>query len=253
MADSQRHLDLRAAALEAAGGIAYWQADLVPARAWYEEAVEIARASGDESRIANAIYNVGFTFTLEHEDQLQAQNLARESVEIYRRLGDEAGIGRALWGLANSSYFFKDFQGGIETAQEALEIFRRVGDRFMIGWCLYMLGVYNLTIDRSAMRAALEEALPLFTEIEDKSSYALIFDAFGALYFIEGDVERAVRLGGYASATEASAGTGLAKMNREFANFYPETLLGDPDLAAAYAEGQGMTVEQAIEVALGRA
>ena len=42
-------------------------------------------------------------------------------------------------------------------------------------------------------------------------------------------------------------------MNREFANFYPETLLGDPELAAAYAEGQRMTVEQATEVALGRA
>lgn len=244
--------ELRSAALEAAGGIAYWQADLEAARRWYNESLEIARASGDDLRIANAIYNLGFAFTLEHEDQVMARSLAEESVAIYRRLGDEAGIGRALWGLANSYYFFEDFVDGIRLAAEALEIFRRRGDRFMTGWSLYMMGVYNLTLDRSAMRAALEEALPLFTEIEDKSSYALIFDAFGALYFLEGDVKRAVRLAGYASATEASSGTGLAKMNREFAKFYPETFLADPEFAAAYAEGQGMTVEQATEVALGR-
>jgi predicted ATPase/class 3 adenylate cyclase len=245
--------DARAAALEAAGGIAYWQADLVTARTWYEEAVELARASGDDARIANAMYNMTFTFTFEQSDQVQARELAQEAVEIYRRLGDEAGIGRALWGLANAHYFFADFADGLQFAHESLEIFRRIGDRFMIGWSLYIIAVNNLTIDPAQTRKALEEALPLFTEIEDKSGYALIFDAFAALLWTEGDVGRAVRLAGYASATEASTGTGLAKMNREFAGFYPATLTSDPELATAFAEGQRMTVEQATEIAVGRA
>ena len=247
---STDHPDARAAALEAAGGIAYWQGQLNVARRWYEEAVEIARASGDDSRIANAIYNLSFTFTLEQEDQVQARALAREAVEIYRRLGDEAGIGRSLWGEANTYYFFRDFAGGIDLAQEALEIFRRLDDRFMIGWTLYMLALYNLTLDRTAMRQLLVEALPLFTEIEDKSGYAMIFDAFAALFWTEGDTMRAIRLAGFASATEASTGAGLARINRESADFYPATLTTDPELAAAFAEGQRMTVEQARELAL---
>jgi predicted ATPase/class 3 adenylate cyclase len=242
--------DARAAALEAAGGIAYWQGQLDVARGWYAEAVEIARASGDDARIANAIYNLSFTFTLEHEDQVQARALAKEAVEIYRRLGDEAGIGRSLWGEANTYYFFRDFAGGIDLAEEALEIFRRLDDRFMMGWTLYMLALYNLTLDRRAMRQFLEEALPLFTEIEDKSGYAMIFDAFAALFWTEGDVTRAIRLAGYASALEASTGAGLARINRESADFYPATLTSDPELAAAFAEGQRMTVEQATELAL---
>jgi predicted ATPase/class 3 adenylate cyclase len=253
MPGSRDNLDRRAAALEAAGGIAYWQADLPAARGWYEEALELARASGDESRIGNAIYNLTFTFTLEQEDQVKAQSLAEEAVAIYRRLGDEAGIGRALWGLANSHYFFRDFRGGVGIAKEALSVFRRTGDRFMTGWSLYILAIYNLTLDPSVMRAALEEALPLFTETDDKSSYALIFDAFGALYFTEGDIRRSVVLGGYASAAEANTGTGLAKMTRDFAGFNPEALLDQPEYAALYAQGQGMTLEQATEVALGRA
>jgi hypothetical protein len=100
------------------------------------------------------------------------------------------------------------------------------------------------------MRQLLEEALPLFTGIEDKSGYAMIFDAFAALFWTEGDVTRAIRLAGYASATEASTGAGLARINRESADFYPATLTTDPELAAAFTEGQQMTVEQATELAL---
>ena len=249
---SSEHPAARQAALEAAGGVAYWQADIVTARGWYAEALELARAGGDEAAIANAIYNMTFTFEMEHEDMVQSRALAEEAVAIYRRLGDEAGIGRALWGLANSYYFFRDFAGGVGIASEALEIFRRTGDRFMIGWSLYILATYNMQLDLTAVRAGLEEALPLFTEIEDKSSYALIFDGFAALDFAEGDVNRAVRLHGYASAIENLTGTGLAKMTRDFAGFFPATLTSDPELAAAFAEGQRLTLEQATVIALNR-
>jgi tetratricopeptide (TPR) repeat protein len=249
---STDHPDARGAALEAAGGIAYWQGDLDRARRWYEEAVTIARASRDEARIANALYNLASSSNFQHADQVRARALAQESIEIYRRLGDEAGMGRSLWALANTFYFFGDLAGGMDVADEALAIFRRLGDRFMTGWALYMIALNSLTLDPTATRQALEEALPFFTEIEDKSGYALIFDAFAALYWTERDVKRAVRLAGYSSAIEASAGTGLAKMNREFAGFYPETLTSDPELAAAFAEGQQLTLEQATALALGR-
>jgi predicted ATPase/class 3 adenylate cyclase len=244
--------DVRAAALEAAGGIAYWQADMPAARAWYAEALELARASGDEARIANAIYNMSFSFMLTQEDQTQARALASEAVEIYRRLGDEAGLGRALWGQANTYYFFRDFRGGIGVAEEGLKIFERTGDRFMGGWTHYMLALYHLELDLDVMQRHLEQALPLFREVEDKSGYALVFDAFGALEWKRGDLRRALRLAGYAAATEISSGTGLARMNREFAGFFPETLLDDPQRAADYTAGQRMTVDEATAVALHR-
>jgi hypothetical protein len=120
----------------------------------------------------------------------------------------------------------------------------------MTAWSLYMEALYNLKTDRQKMGAALAEALPIFTAIEDKSGYALIFDAFAAMYWLEGDVERAVRLAGYSDASERSTGTGLASMNRDYAGFYPDDLATDPALAAIYAEGHTLTVEQATELAL---
>jgi predicted ATPase/class 3 adenylate cyclase len=251
MKDSRAFPEARAAALEAAGGIAYWQGDLLPARVWYGEALELARASGDPARIANAAYNVGFTFSMTREDQLAARALAQEAVDLYRGLGDEGGLGRSLWGLANTYYFFDDFEGGLPLVEEALAIFRRIDDRFMTAWSLYIRALISLKTDREGMREALAEALPLFTEIEDKSGYGLIFDAFAALYWVEGDVQRAVRLSGYSDASERSSGTGLAKMNRDFAGFYPDDLIADPALAAIYAEGHTLTLQQATTLALG--
>jgi predicted ATPase/class 3 adenylate cyclase len=245
----------RAAALEAAGGIAYWQADLQASRAWYGEALELARASGDLARIANAVYNMGFTYSFDSDnpgDAAHAREIAAEAVDLYRQLGDEGGIARALWGLATSEFFFHDYPRGIGLANEALEIFRRLGDRFMTAWALYILAVCNLNVDKDAMRRYLQDALPIFVENEDKSGYALLFDAFATLEWANGDVPRAMRLSGYAAATERSAGTGLAQVNREFAGFFPEKLTEDPANAATYAEGQRLDLEQATALALHR-
>ncbi|MDP9250393.1 MAG: adenylate/guanylate cyclase domain-containing protein, partial [Chloroflexota bacterium] len=247
--------DARAAALEAAGGIAYWQADMDASRAWYGEALELARASGDLARIANAVYNMSFTYSfseLNPEDAARAREIATEAVDLFRKLGDEGGIARALWGLATAEFFFRNYPRGIALASEALEIFRRLGDRFMTAWALYILAACNLTLDKEAMRRYLEEALPIFVENEDKSGYALLFDAFATLEWANGNVPLAMQLAGYAAATERSTGTGLAEMNREFAEFYPESLAEDPANAAFFAEGQRLDLELATALALHR-
>ena len=223
---------------------------MVAARAWYNEALELARASGDLSRIANAIYNLGFTYGLTQEDSGRARELSLEAVELYRKLGDERGIARAEWGLATTEFFFRDYPRGIALGTHALEIFRRHGDQFMTGWALYILALCNLTIDRGATRRYLEEALPIFVGSGDKSGYSLIFDGFAVLEWAEGEIPRALRLAGYAAATERSVGTGLADWNREFAGFHPDSLTEeDPANAAFFAEGQGYDLDQATSVA----
>ena len=248
--------DAREAALEAAGGIAYWQADMSAARLWYGEALDLARASGDLARIANAVYNMAFTYTfseLNPEDADRAREIASEAVDLFRQLGDEGGTARALWGLATAEFYFRNYPRSLELASEALAIFRRLGDRFMTGWALYMLAGSSLTTDKEAMRRYLEEALPIFVENDDKSGYGLLFDGFATLEWANGNVDLALKLAGYAAATERSTGAGLAEMNREFAGFYPESLINERANAASFAEGQSLNLEQATALALHRA
>jgi hypothetical protein len=103
--------DVRAAALEAAGGIAYWQADMDATRQWYGEALDLARASGDLPRIANAVYNMAFTYSftqLNPEDAARAREIATEAVDLYRQLGDEGGTARPV-GTLNRRVLFRNY------------------------------------------------------------------------------------------------------------------------------------------------
>jgi len=242
-----------AAALEAAGGIAYWQADLLAARRWYQAALDLARASGDDRRIANALYNLSFAYTLTRDDQTMARSLATEVLEIARRLGDDAMVARALWAISNAIYFFGEREGLLETTDEALAIFRRLGDTYMVGWTLYSVALATAATDPARAQAAMAEGIEIFTAMRDVSAYGLIFDVWASLYWHLKDPRRAMILAGFAEAIEQSAGTGLAAVNRDIVGFDSAALMENPELAAAYAEGSRMTVAQATEVALGRA
>ncbi len=247
------HPEARAAALEAAGGIAYWQADLDAARAWYQEGLDLARASGDDRRIANALYNLSFGYTLIHDDQAAARRVAEEVLEISRRLDDDALVARSLWVLASTKFFFGETEGMLESTEEALAIFRRLGDRYMTGWTLYSVALGTIGSDPERAQAAIAEGIEIFTATGDVSAYGLLFDIWASLYWHLKDPHRAMILAGFAEAIERRTGTGLAALNRTLYGFDTAELMKDPALAAAYAEGQRMDVAQATEVALGRA
>ena len=239
----------RALAIEAAGGIAYWQGDMERSLAWYQQSLDLAREQGDPSRIANALYNMIFAVA-QTAGLGEAMKVADEAMDLYRSLGDDQGLGRVAWGISSTYYFEGDVEGGIALSQQALDIFERTGDVFMTAWAHYMVGVFHLTIDTDEMRRNLEAAHHLFVEANDTSGLALVFDALATLAMRGGRVETAMRLAGYAGTIEQTSGTGLAKMNRDQAGFSPETLAQDPALAAAYEEGRQLTLEQATALAL---
>ncbi len=139
--DAREFPEAREAALEAAGGIAYWQGDTDRARVWYQETLDLARSRNDDRAEANALYNLTFTFVWQPEAQIEARRVAEESLAVNRRLGDRLGIGRAEWAIASTYYFESDLGAARKHMEEALSIFDEVGDRFMTGWTLYMRGL----------------------------------------------------------------------------------------------------------------
>ncbi|HSF03162.1 MAG TPA: hypothetical protein VLA62_09135, partial [Solirubrobacterales bacterium] len=242
----------REQALEAAGGIAYWQGDTDAARVWYQETLDLARARGDDRAEANALYNLTFAYAWIVEAQTEARRVAEESLAVNERLGDRLGIARSMWAIANSYYFEGNVDRAIELCEQALAIFHELGDRFMEGWSYYMRGLIRMKLAPDLVHADLAAAYQIFRATDDVTGYALVFDAFGAAAHANGDDFSAARLAGFATATEHLAGSGLGAANRVIARFDPEALrASDPTFAAEFAIGQRMELDEAERLALG--
>jgi predicted ATPase/class 3 adenylate cyclase len=243
--------DVRMQALDAAGGIAYWQGDIMRARAWYQEQGAIAEELRDEAAIAEARYNESFTFTFNATEQAHGRELANEAVDRFRRLDDRRGVGKALWGVVNSYVYDVNPGPAVELVEESISIARELDDRFQLGWALFTRGLLAGFAGQTELaRSSYEEAIAIFRETDDLTGYALVLDGFAALEWTHGDHELAMRIAGAASELENVAGVGLAEVNRKFAGFYPDRNLADPSLAAAFAEGKQLDVDAAIALAL---
>jgi hypothetical protein len=100
-------------------------------------------------------------------------------------------------------------------------------------------------------RAALTEALQIFQETHDLSGYALVLDGFASVAWLAGEKDRAMRIAGAAAAIQDVSGVGLAQRTRQYAQFFPADLLSEAPLAEAYAEGQRLSLEEAVALATG--
>jgi len=242
-------------ALEAAGGLAYWQGDGDAAQRWYHESLELARRRGLPLVEANALYNLTFAIQYASEGDLssralEARAFADEALRVYREIGDRGGEARTLWATSNTFWGARDPRRAAEVAREALVIFREVDDQFMIGWCQYTLALYALQErELDDARQALAEALGIFAKAGDVSGYVLVIDSVASLAYWSGDRQSAARLSGAVAELERRTGTGLNPANREFMGWDPESLRLDPATADAWEGGRQSTPAEAVSLA----
>ena len=243
----------RALALEAVGGIAYWQGDLAYAQVAYDECLALAREHGDERALANAMYNDSFPAMISRTDLPRAVALLEEALPVFKRLGDEPGIARCLWALGQCQVSLKEYPEAISTLGEAIEIFKRLDDRFGLGWAYYVRALLALTLaDFGAAKTDCIEAMRIFADANDISGAVLVLDALAELAFREGDMVGAARLGGAKATHEVASGAGLTNVVAIREGWRSDQALAGAE-AVAWAEGQAMTLRQAIDFALARA
>jgi predicted ATPase/class 3 adenylate cyclase len=249
--DSPQFREARARALEAAGGVAYWQGDMPAAQAFYDECLALTRQGGDKRAVANAIYNDSFPMMVNRTNLEQALILLGEALPLYRELGEDSGISNCLWGIANGLYFQGHYHEAIAALDEAIVLFRKADNRFSLGWALHTRALAAIKIaDAANARAFVIEALQLFVAAGDISGTVLMLDDAADLEQMEGNRERAIRLSASAAAHQAIIGAGLgAILNIEEGRYRREDLTDQND-QRAWAEGQAMTVEQAVAYAL---
>ena len=235
------------------GNLAYVQGDYVAAHALTEECLTIRRELGDRNGIAYSLVNLGSVAT-DQSDYVAARALTEECLTIFRELGKKDGIANSLNNLGNLAHLQGDYAASRALTEESLTIRRELGDRNGIATSLNDLGMVALGQgDHVAARALLEESLTIRRELGNKSGIAESLDAFAQLARLEQQERHAAPLWGAATVLREVLSAPLPpsereKQEREMAGV--REILGEDAFAAGWAQGQAMTMEQAIEYAI---
>lgn len=250
----------RAKAMEALGGILWWQANMEECLDVYGQVLEMQRALGEPEEIANAIYNYSLVVTFapsNREPEAHREEVATllgEAEAIYARLGDVGGLGDVEWARGNSATFkWVDPERATEHLRKAIEYYSRAGNEFGMGWGLFEVGELARRSERfEEAWEYLRRGLALFAGHRDVSGAVLFIAGIAGVAKGLGDMTRAVRLGGAFTTLRIVSGTDIVdhETNQvaglDFITL--EALTGD--LAVAYHEGRAMDLDEAVAYAL---
>ena len=246
----------RAYALNAAGTLALYQGDYSAAKALHEEGLAIRRELGDRSGIAGALGNLG-NVAVNQGDYPTAKALHEESLAIRRELGDRFGIAVRLNNLGNVALAQCDYTAAKALHEEGLAIRRELGDRSGIATSLSNLGIVVLNQgDYPAARALLEESLAIRRELGDRSGIPYSLEGLAAVVASLRGSLRAAHIWGATEQLRTEIGAPLTPNERSrYDQFVAAARIALGDDAAfdrAWQEGRGLTLDQAIDLALAR-
>jgi predicted ATPase/class 3 adenylate cyclase len=220
-----------AAALTAAGGLAYWQNALDDAEAHYQSALELDRRHDRKDRLGDDVYNLAFV-AMARLDVQNARRLFLESAELFTaagqstRLADTTGARGALEMRA----------GNLEAARDLLEEARRLnleeGNRRRATDNAMVLGnVYLLLNDMKSARDRLLTILEEATEMGDVTRWPFMLDIGAVMALKEHRQRDVLRLAGASARRRANLGGGA-----------PSFVISD--FSAVVAEARALLEEQ---------
>jgi len=220
----------------------------------------LARARGIRSRwhIAWHLRNLG-RVAYGQGDFEQARQFHEESLAQFRQINATRDIAWGFFEVSTVALYQGDYSHSIALAEESLRLFDAVRDKGGIAWMAGTLGWVALK------QGDVEQAVSCFTQ------GLMAFQAFGdkqnIVRHIEGlaassakaqgqavlVTQRAARLFGAASALRDAIGMHLSVADRSLYEPYlaaARAQLDEATFAAAWAEGEAMTLEHAIAYAL---
>jgi predicted ATPase/class 3 adenylate cyclase len=227
--------------------------DHVRAIALAETGLVLCRENGD---VKNSAY---LTLELAEAAGRQGQyeralELGNQCVNIGRALDDGLLLGAAFRMLGLVSLQRGCPEDAVPFYEESLALAETRGEPRSIGMALGNLGFSALDQGDSHRAAAyFTDAMRWTRELADPFLFAQLFWAFGYIASIQERYQRAARLLAVAEASREKIGYQRTPLRRvQYARSVAATraAFGEAAFAAAWAEGQAMTLEQAIEYAL---
>ncbi len=242
----------RLRALDGAGGVAYWQGDMLRARGRYQEALDIATALGDDAQIAEQTYNLSFTYQIGPSDIPTALALAERALAAYRELDDRPGIAKVLSGYAYGLYQLDDRARARPVIEECIALMRELNDQFGLAWALEADGLIKMKDGQlDDARPSIAESLRIFAQAGDLTGVMLLLMDSAVLAVLGGDLARGVRL--FAACEKLRDESGATLANTIDARQLPGIdLVRDATerLDVAREEGHHLSRDDAIALAL---
>jgi non-specific serine/threonine protein kinase len=201
--------------------------------------------------------NLAHTLRLKGQ-QRQAAGLFDESAVLARQLGDAGTLGFALSNLGVIAHVEGNDAQAVACLEEALALARQRDDSISIAWYLAYLGrVVKDQEDGGRAATLLAESLARFRDVGNRDGIAFTMELFAGLTVREehgsAAAARAARLFGAANALREAIGSPLAPFDQPTYDDDVQAArarLDNDAWESAWAEGQAMTLEQAIAYAL---
>jgi tetratricopeptide (TPR) repeat protein len=191
---------------------------------------------------------------IEQGDEAAARAHLEEALAIGRELGDRPVIAGALSLLGNLASRQKAYDDARRFREESLAIWQAVGCRGAVMHTLGALGhIARAQGEFGQARVFYGESLRLRQESADMYLLIASLEDFAELAAAEQQWARMTRLLGAAQAQREAAGKPLLPRDRthyETSLRDARSALAEDALAAAWAEGQALSLEQAIAAAL---
>jgi len=236
-------------ALATAGRLATDRMDLVAARGYLEEALELCRGLDDFVLLETVTRNLGVLATYEG-DLAAAESHLTEALTLAQQLHSPTRISFCAARRGLIFHFKGDTERAVALWEESLALARQAGDLWTIAQQQAWLAKVDLDNGRlTGARVRLTESLATYRDIGDTARVAVALEGLASLAAMEGQHERALKLAGAVSARYELTDLRVPALEHEH---QARRLAGaHKSLAAdvarrAWAEGRAMTLEQAV-------
>jgi predicted ATPase/DNA-binding SARP family transcriptional activator len=246
----------RRRAYTSAASLALLQGDHDAAVAFAESALEAARDTDELRFLANAYSNLG-AIRLAAGDAASAESALEEAVRLARDAGDERIAALAINNLGDLALTLGDYDRAGPLFEESLVLLRAREDTANIARSLFNNGAVDLMRGRiPSAETRFRESLELAGQSRDREDIAWSLLGLAAVELANENGERGAMLLGAARRVLAEMSAALKPFERQLderVEVRSRALNGDETHDAAVARGLALSVDEALELALGQA
>jgi predicted ATPase len=247
--DSARFIDT----LHGAAILGLQQSDLGPSTAALERALEMARRLGDVDREARESNSLGIA-RREAGDVDDARQLIERSIELARQTGNRQREATALTNVVTICMDVGDYPAAIEAARRSVALDRELGDPW--GIAITESNLVSALLRAEGPESAyghLQDVAASAVALADTELSIDVLETAATVLAALGDAESAGTLVGATDSLRTSAGMPRAEPDQRHMDMFIKPArdsLAPQSWRRAYDVGTGLSIEQALAVAL---